>query len=172
MKFDNLLKKILKEDIDYNKKETRTKVATLASLVGLVANVLLSLIKIIIGVVISSVSVIGDGFNNLSDAASSIITLIGFRLANMPPDKEHPYGHGRIEYISALMVAFMVILVGFQFIKTSYNRIINPHPVKFDLFPLIILIFSIFVKAWLAKFNYDLGLKIKSSGLRLRLLML
>ncbi|MDD2446227.1 MAG: cation diffusion facilitator family transporter [Tissierellia bacterium] len=161
-----LLNKILKGHTDYNKKETRTKVGTLASIVGLIANVLLSAIKIIIGIVISSVSVIADGMNNLSDAGSSIITLIGFRLANMPPDKEHPYGHGRIEYISALMVAFIVILVGFQFIKTSYDRIIDPQPVIFDLIPFIVLILSIFIKAWLAKFNYDLGLKIKSSGLR------
>ncbi|WFA08206.1 cation diffusion facilitator family transporter [Tissierella sp. Yu-01] len=161
-----LLNVIIKEPRDYSKKETRTKVAYLASIVGLVANIFLSVIKLIIGILISSVSVIADGINNLSDAASSIITLIGFRLSNMPPDKEHPYGHGRIEYISALMVAFMVILVGFQFIRTSYDRIINPHPVKFEAYSFVILILSIIIKMWLSRFNYSLGEKINATGLK------
>jgi cation diffusion facilitator family transporter len=161
-----LLNLVLKEEVDYSNKKTRTKVAYLASIVGLIANILLSVIKLIIGILISSVSVMADSINNLSDAGSSIITLIGFRLSNMPPDKEHPYGHGRIEYISALMVAFMVILVGFQFIKTSYERTINPQVVKFETYSLIILILSIIVKIWLSRFNYHLGEKINSSGLK------
>ena len=113
-----------------------------------------------------NLSVTADGINNLSDAASSIISIIGFKLSNMPADKEHPYGHGRIEYITALMVAFMVILVGFQFIQTSYKRIVNPLAVKFEIFSFIILIISISVKIWLSIFYKDLGQKIDSSVLK------
>lgn len=160
-----LLNKILKGETDYNNKETRTKVATFASIVGLIANLVLTVVKIAIGVAIHSVSVIADGANNLADAASSIINLIGFKLSTKPPDKEHPYGHGRIEYLSALMVAIIVILVGFEFLETSFNRVKNPQLVEFEIFAFIILIISIFIKAWLAKFNYDIGKKISSTGL-------
>lgn len=161
-----LLKLTIKDSTDYNEKDARKKIGYLGSIVGLVSNLILALAKVIIGLLLSSVSVIADGINNLSDAASSIITIIGFRMANKPADKEHPYGHGRIEYISALLVAFMVILVGFQFIQTSYDRIVNPKVVQFQLVPFIILIVSIFVKLWLAKFNNYLGAKINSTGLK------
>lgn len=161
-----LLKMTLKGDNDYNNKDTRIKVGYLASIVGLIINVLLTLIKMSIGLLISSVSVIADAINNLSDTASSIITIVGFNLSAKPADKEHPYGHGRLEYIAALMVAFMVILVGFQFIQTSYDRIINPVPVKFELFSFVILIISIGSKIWLSAFNKDLGDKINSAGLK------
>ncbi len=163
---DFLLKKTLKGNTDYNNKDVRIKVGYLASIVGLVINILLSTIKLSIGVLISSVSVIADGINNLSDTASSIITIVGFKLSAKPADKEHPYGHGRLEYISALMVAFMVILVGFQFIQTSYDRIINPLPVKFEVFSFVILVISIGSKIWLSAFNKNLGNKINSTGLK------
>ncbi len=163
---DYLLNRTLKGESDYTKKETRIKVGYLASTVGLITNIILSIIKLSIGVFISSVSVIADGINNLSDTASSIITIVGFRLSSKPADKEHPYGHGRLEYISALMVAFMVILVGFQFIQTSYERIKNPVPVKFEIYSFSILILSIGSKIWLSRFNKDLGNKINSSGLK------
>ncbi|WP_262428643.1 cation diffusion facilitator family transporter [Paratissierella segnis] len=151
---------------DFNDSENRLRIGYLASIVGLIINVILSITKLIIGVLISSISVIADGVNNLSDSASSIITLVGFKISNMPPDREHPHGHGRVEYISALMVSFMVILVGIQFIKSSYDRIINPKAVKFELIPFVILLISITAKIWLSRFNKDLGEKIDSSGLK------
>lgn len=163
---DFLLKFALKGDNDYNNKATRIKVGYLASIVGLIINVILTIIKMSIGLLISSVSVIADAVNNLSDTASSIITIVGFNLSAKPADKEHPYGHGRLEYIAALMVAFMVILVGFQFIQTSYDRIINPIPVKFEVLSFVILIISIGSKIWLSAFNKDLGDKINSTGLK------
>ncbi|TJX15425.1 cation transporter [Tissierella creatinini] len=163
---DYLLKMTLKGNNDYTNKDTRIKVGYLASIVGLIINILLSIIKLSIGLLISSVSVIADAINNLSDTASSIITIVGFNLSAKPADKEHPYGHGRLEYIAALMVAFMVILVGFQFIQTSYDRIVNPVPVKFELFSFIILIISIGSKVWLSAFNKNLGDKINSAGLK------
>jgi len=162
----NYLLGLVTKDNNLNDKNTRVKVGYLASFVGLIANVLLSVLKLTIGFLISSISVTADGINNLSDAASSIISIIGFKLSNMPADKEHPYGHGRIEYITALMVAFMVILVGFQFIQTSYKRIVNPLAVKFEIFSFIILIISISVKIWLSIFYKDLGQKIDSSVLK------
>lgn len=161
-----LLNFATKGQTNYNDKNIRLRIGYLASIVGLITNIFLSGIKLFIGFMISSVSVIADGINNLSDAASSIITIIGFKLSNMPPDKEHPYGHGRLEYISALIVAFMVILVGLQFIKSSYSRIINPQVVEFKLYSFIILILSIFFKIWLSIFNKTLGEKINSSSLK------
>lgn len=161
-----LLRRFIGEKRDYEDIDTRNRVAYLASIVGIIINIILALVKFIIGVLISSISVTADAINNLTDTASSIITLVGFRLANKPPDKDHPYGHGRIEYIAALVVAFMVLLVGFQFIQTSFDRVINPQKVGFDRLSLIILIVSILFKLWLLGFNRSLGNKIDSAGLK------
>ena len=161
-----LLSLVLKDNRDYANRHVRTKVGYLAGTVGVVVNLVLALTKLSIGILISSIGVVADGVNNLADSASSIITLLGFKLSNIPADKEHPYGHGRIEYVSALIVAFMVILVGLQFIKSSFDRIINPEPVEFQLIPFAILGISILFKVWLSVFNRDLGYKINSSGLK------
>lgn len=149
-----------------NEEERRINIAYMASIVGILTNVLLSIIKLFIGFMISSIGVIADGFNNATDTLSSIITLIGFKLSNMPPDKEHPYGHGRIEYIAGLIVAFLVMLVGFQFITSSFKEIINPTQVEFKLIPFIILIVSILFKIWLGTFNRKLGEMINSKSLK------
>lgn len=163
---DFLLRKYVGKNNDYNIKETRNKVGYLASVVGIILNIFLAIIKFLIGYIISSVSVTADAVNNLADTGSSAITLIGFRLANKPPDRDHPYGHGRVEYIAALVVAFMVILVGFQFIQTSLDRVINPQPLNFEIIPFIILIVSIIFKVWMIGFNGNLGEKIDSTGLK------
>ncbi len=163
---DFLLKIILKNDRDYENNDNRLKVGYLASIVSLIINLLLTIIKLSIGFFISSIGVIADGFNNLSDTASSVITLLGFKVANMPPDKEHPYGHARAEYISALIVALLVVLVGLQFVKASVERIINPKLVKFEVVSFTILLISIFFKVWMAHFNKVLGEKINSSSLK------
>lgn len=149
-----------------NDEKKRLKIAYMASGVGIITNIVLSIIKLIIGFMISSLSVTADGFNNATDTLSSIITLVGFKLSSMPPDKEHPYGHGRIEYISGLMVSFLVMLVGFQFIISSFKEIINPTPVKFELVSFIVLIVSIFSKIWLSFFNKTLGEEINSKSLK------
>ncbi len=163
---DFLLKLTTKGNTDFSDNKIRGKVGYLAGIVGIVVNSILFIIKLVIGISISSIAVLADAFNNLSDAASSVITIIGFKLSNLPPDKEHPYGHGRIEYLSALIVAFMVMLVGFQFIKTSIDRIIHPKAVVFELISFIILLISIFFKIWLSIFNKKLGDKISSSTLK------
>lgn len=161
-----LLSMALKENRDYGNRHVRLKVGYLAGTIGIVVNLMLALTKLSIGILISSISVIADGVNNLTDSASSVITLLGFKLSSIPADKEHPYGHGRMEYVSALIVAFMVILVGLQFIRSSFERIINPEPVEFQIIPFMILGISILFKVWLSVFNRDLGNKINSSGLK------
>ncbi len=161
-----LLKIALKGSTDFKDRTVRGKVGYLSGIIGIIVNLLLFAIKLAVGLIVSSVAVLADAFNNLSDAASSIITIIGFKLSDKPADKEHPYGHGRIEYISALIIAFLVMLVGFQFIKSSIDRIINPTPVNFEWVPFILLFVSIFFKVWLSLLNKNLGNKINSSSLK------
>lgn len=163
---DFLLKFATKGNTNFSDNKVRGRVGYLSGVVGIVVNLILFIIKLTIGIIVSSIAVLADAFNNLSDAASSIITIIGFKLSNLPPDKEHPYGHGRIEYLSALIVAFMVMLVGFQFIKTSINRIMHPKAIVFEWAPFIVLLVSIFFKIWLSIFNKKLGDKISSSTLK------
>lgn len=151
---------------NYSDKNIRERVGYTAGLVGIFVNLLLSILKIVVGLTTSSIAVTADAFNNLSDTASSIMTVIGFKLSNAPPDKEHPYGHGRIEYLTALMIAFMVILVGFKFIKSSVDRIINPKVIVFQLIPFTLLVVSISLKIWLSIFNRKLGNKICSAALQ------
>ncbi|WP_270940785.1 cation diffusion facilitator family transporter [Romboutsia lituseburensis] len=165
--FSNLLIKFfIKNNEDIQNEEVRNKYGYLAGIVGIVANLLLFIVKISVGLITSSIAVTADAFNNFSDMASSIITIVGFKLASIPPDKEHPFGHGRLEYISALVVAFMVMLVGIQFVKSSIERILNPIPVKFQLIPFILLFISILAKLWLSNFNKFVGNKINSSALK------
>ena len=157
---------VLKGKEDYTSEDTRLKVGYFASIVGVILNIILAISKVVIGTLISSIGVVADGVNNFADTASSIITLIGFKMSSKPADKNHPYGHGRLEYIAALMVAFIVILVGFQFVMSSIERIRNPKVVLFESIPFIILIVSIIVKIWLSFFNKNLGDKINSGGLK------
>ena len=161
-----LIKKFIKNPENIEDKKTRNSYVYLGSVVGIICNLILSSIKITVGIVSGSVSILADGFNNLSDMASSVITMIGIKLANRPADKEHPFGHGRMEYLSALVVAFMVMLVGVQFIKSSIDRIMNPVPISFEMVPFILLLLSLIVKFWLSKFNKYVGEKINSSALK------
>ncbi len=161
-----LLKITTKENTNYKDREVRGKIGLLSGIVGIVINSLLFLLKLTVGIIVSSVAVIADAFNNLSDAASSVITIVGFKMANKPADKNHPYGHGRIEYISALIISFLVLLVGFQFVKTSIGRILKPEAVSFDWLSFTLLMISILFKLWLSIFNKKLSKKIDSSSLK------
>jgi len=161
-----LVKTFVKNSEDIKNSKVRNSYGTLGGMVGIIVNTILFAIKFIVGLLVGSIAISADAFNNLSDAASSVITIIGFKLANKPPDKEHPFGHGRIEYLSALLVAFLVIFVGFEFTKTSFNRILNPSPVTFEIIPFIFLLISIFFKLWLALFNKNIGNKINSGALK------
>ncbi|MBC5624003.1 cation transporter [Clostridium sp. NSJ-49] len=161
-----LIKTFVKDNEKVDNIKVRNAYGNLAGAVGILVNVLLFSIKLSVGLLAGSVAVMADAFNNLSDAASSIITIIGFKMANKPADAEHPFGHGRIEYISALIVSFLVMLVGLQFIKSSFERITNPSIVKFEVIPFLLLLVSIFFKLWLSKFNKTVGHKINSSALK------
>lgn len=157
-----LVNKFIKDSANIESTEARTRYGMLASVVGIFCNVLLFSVKLTIGLILSSLAVTADAFNNLSDAASSIISFVGVKMAGKPADAEHPFGHGRIEYIAALIVSFLVIEVGFTFFKSSISKIMHPEEITFDLVPFIILILSILVKLWMAFFNNKLGKRIDS----------
>lgn len=161
-----LVNLFVKNNKDIENENVRGSYIILGGFVGIATNLILFLIKLFVGIIASSIAVTADAFNNLSDAASSIITIIGFKLSKKPADSKHPYGYGRFEYISALIVAFMVMIVGLQFIKSSFEKILNPAKVTFDIIPFVLLIISIFLKAWLSFFNKFVGNKINSSALK------
>ncbi len=162
---DILIKTFIKDKDNTGNKSIRQKYGYLGGFVGIACNVALSGAKIAIGLMINSIAITADAVNNLSDAASSIITVIGFKITNKPADREHPFGHGRIEYISAMVVSFMVILVGFEFLKSSFDRVRNPETVKFDIIPFSVLLLSIGVKVWLSRFYKKIGRKIGSKAM-------
>lgn len=150
---------------NYEQTETvavRTAYGVLASVVGILCNVFLFFVKGAVGIILHSISVTADAFNNLSDAGSSIIGLVGVKMAEKPADEEHPFGHGRIEYIAALIVAFIVLQVGFTFLKDAIGRIWNPEILTFNTVSVLILVLSIGVKVWMAAFNRKLGKRIDS----------
>lgn len=159
---DFLVHKFVKNYEQTEDVQVRTSYGVLSSIVGIFCNVLLFAAKFLIGALMHSISVMADGFNNLSDAASSIISFVGVKMAEKPADEEHPFGHGRIEYIAALVVAFLVIEVGLSFLKSSIGKLKNPEEITFELVPFLILVLSIGVKLWLAYFNRKLGKKIDS----------
>ncbi|GAA0083610.1 cation diffusion facilitator family transporter [Clostridium sp. MB05] len=161
-----LVKSFIKNNEDTKNQKVRNAYGTLGGIIGVIINVILFLIKFSVGMLVGSIAVSADAFNNLSDAASSIITIVGFKMASKPADAEHPFGHGRIEYLSALLVAFMVMLVGLQFIKSSIERILNPQAITFEIVPFILLLVSIGFKIWLSSFNKFIGNKINSSALK------
>ncbi|MEF9945286.1 MAG: cation diffusion facilitator family transporter [Lachnospiraceae bacterium] len=157
-----LVKHFVKEYQEVEKVSVRTAYGTLASIVGIFCNVFLFVTKGVIGFLLNSISVMADAVNNLSDAGSSVISLVGVKLASKPADEDHPFGHGRIEYISALIVAFLVLQVGFTFFKDAIGKIKDPQIMKFQAVSVIILVLSIAVKLWLGMFNKNLGKRIDS----------
>ena len=141
----------------------REKYGYLGSVTGIIVNIILALAKYFIGTITNSIAITADAVNNFSDSVSCIITLISFKMANMKPDKEHPFGHGRIEYVAALIVGFLVELMGYELIKSSIEKIKNPEAVVFSVPAVIVLVLSIGGKLWLALFNRFLGRKIDST---------
>lgn len=159
---DWLAGKFVKDYQDIENVKVRTSYGLFASIVGICCNVLLFAVKLMTGMMINSISVMADAFNNLSDAASSIIGFVGVKMAGKPADEDHPFGHGRIEYIAAFIVAFIVIQVGFSLFKTSFGKIRNPEVMTFSMVSIVILLLSIGVKLWLSVFNRKLGKRIQS----------
>ena len=160
-----LLRLFVKGHKTPDRPEVRSRVGMLSGAVGIVCNALLCVLKLIVGAVSGSVSITADAMNNLSDAASSIVTLVGFRLAQQPADEDHPYGHARYEYLSGLAVAGMILVIGFELGKTSVEKILNPTDVLFSVPVCIVLVGSILVKLWLFLFNRYLGKMVNSQAL-------
>ncbi len=145
--------------------EQRQKYATVSSIVGIISNIFLSLSKMICGILFSSISILGDGINNLSDSGSSIITLVGFKMSEKPADKEHPFGHARIEYISGFIVSFVIFFIGFQLFLSSFDKILNPTKIETNILTTVILAFSMLIKFWLYTFNKKIGTLINSKAI-------
>ena len=160
-----LLRLFVKNYADTKNPAVRSQYGKLAGWVGIFCNILLFAGKLLVGTLCKSVSITADAFNNLSDASSSVVTLLGFKLSEKPADREHPYGHHRMEYLSGLCVAAMILLVGAELVKTSASRILHPEPVDFSPAMVLVLAGSILLKLWMAAFNRSLGKTIDSAAL-------
>lgn len=161
-----LIRFFIKDAENIHDHRVRESYGILGSVVGIILNIILFVMKFLAGLVTASIAITADAFNNLSDAASSVVTLIGFKMARAPAHKEHPFGHGRIEYIAGLIVAMMIILVGVELAKSSIDKILHPEAVTFSLLSLGILLVSVLVKFWMAAFNKGLGKTINSPAMQ------
>ena len=157
-----LLKKFVRKYENVQDPDVRTAYGVFAGIVGIFCNLFLFTVKLLIGTLMNSIAIISDSFNNLSDTASSLVMLVGAKISNRHPDKEHPFGHGRGEYVSSLIVSFIIMLVGFELMKTSAGKILHPEPVESNLILLIILGLSLLVKVWMFSYNRYLGKRIQS----------
>lgn len=160
-----LLKLFVKNYENTKDPAVHSAIGKLAGVVGIICNCLLTLGKLITGIVVGSVSIVADAVNNISDAASSVVTLLGFRLAQQPADKDHPYGHARYEYLSGLIVSAMILVIGVELAKSSIDKIINPVSLEISFVTILILVISILVKVWMSVFFKTLGKKIDSTTL-------
>lgn len=157
-----LISLFIKNKDDTNNLKVREKYGVLAGAIGICCNLILAAVKFVIGALTHSISITADATNNLSDCASSLVTVASFKLAGMPADKEHPFGHGRFEYIASLIVSFLVLFMGFELVRSSVDKILHPEAVVFSLIALIILILSILAKLWMALSYRYIGKTIQS----------
>lgn len=160
-----LIRWFVKDSDNLSNLFVREAYGKLAGIVGIASNLLLFALKLLIGLWAGSIAIMADAINNLSDCAASIITLVGFRLAAMPPDEEHPYGHARFEYISGLIVSFLIIAIGLEFLVSSVRKILQPEPVLFSATLAVVLLLSIALKWWQGRFNRTIGNRIESEAL-------
>ena len=160
-----LLRLFLRGNQDPDAPQTRAAYGRLAGLVGICCNLLLFDGKLLVGTLSGSVSITADAVNNLSDASSSVVTLLGFKLAAKPADNKHPYGHSRYEYFSGLVVAALILIIGAELAISSFRKMLHPEPIEFSLAIVIVLAASILVKLWMALFNAKLGRRIHSAAL-------
>ena len=162
----NLLLRLFVKDCENSSDPgVRAKIGSMSGAVGILCNVLLFGFKLLAALLSGSVSIMADALNNLSDASGSIVTLVGFRLANRPADEEHPYGHARFEYLSGLAVSVLIILIGFELAKSSLDKILHPAAVEFTWVTAVVLMASVAVKFWMFLFNRQLGNRIQSASL-------
>ena len=160
-----LMRAFVPQDQGMLTKKTRAAAGRLSGIVGIICNLLLFGLKLAVGTLSGSVSITADAMNNLSDATSSIVTLVGFHLAEKPADEHHPFGHARFEYLAGLAVAGLILIIGYELAQTSIGKILNPSPVELKWVTVAVLLGSIAVKFWLSRFNRKLGKLIDSSAL-------
>ena len=160
-----LISSFIKDKSNIENPTVRSAYGKMASIVGIICNLLISVGKITIGLVIGSVAITADGVNNFADASSSVISLLGFKMASKPADEEHPYGHGRYEYLSAMLVAVFVMVIGVELLGSGVEKIFNPGKVDFGIVTAVILIVSTMIKLWLMVFYKKIGTKINSKAL-------
>ena len=163
-----LITRIFIKDSENIKDNTvRKSYGTLGGIVGIICNLFLCIIKITVGLISGSISIMADGFNNLSDMGSSLVTIIGFKLAGKPADRDHPFGHGRMEYMSAFIVSVLILIVGVDLMESSLRSLIgNANPPTYNIWAISVLIISVLVKLWMFVFNRKLGNKISSDVLK------
>ena len=162
---DFLIKTFIRDSEQVHDPAVRERYGVLSGVVGILLNLLLSAGKLCAGVLSASISITADAFNNLSDAGSSVVTLVGFKLAGQKADDGHPFGHGRLEYLTGLLVSLVILLVGLELGKSSIEKILHPEPVSFSVVSVIILAISILVKLWMCLFNRRLGRRIGSAAM-------
>lgn len=160
-----LLSIFIGKDADISSQQTRSRIGSFSGIVGVACNLIVVAMKLSVGILTGAFSVIADAFNNLMDAASAVVTLIGFKLAEKPADKDHPYGHARYEYLSGLAVAALIILVGFELLKTSFDKILHPEQIAYTIPLYVVLALSVGIKFWMFLFNRKLGKMISSAAL-------
>ena len=163
---DLLIRLFVKNRDDVSSQNVREAYVTTASVTGIILNIFLFVCKLIFGILANSVSMIADAFNNITDAGSSVVSYIGFKLSVKHVDKKHPFGHGRMEYVAGFIVDMLIVLVGFELFKSSVEKIVNPSMPRADLFTVVVLTVAICIKLWLFFFYRKIGKRISSSGLR------
>lgn len=163
--FELIVRKYIKNYEDITDNDVREKYGVLCSILSIICNLIMTVFKMIFGYLTNSVAIIADGLNNLSDTGSNLATLFGFKLANKHPDSEHPYGHGRIEYIVGMIISFLILFVGFNSLSESINKFISKEEVTFSLTAIIVLIVSILMKLWMSYFNKKTGKLLDSTSL-------
>jgi len=157
-----LAKIFIKDYKNYSDPKVRHKYGELCGSFGIFLNILLFTVKLVFGIIASSVSMIGDAFNNLSDVASSLVQLVGFKISVKKPDKRHPFGHGRYEYVAGLLISFLILYLGMELIKSSVKSFLSPEPVKNSLVSIIVLVASILIKLYIYFYNHNTAKKIDS----------
>ncbi|NLP29947.1 MAG: cation transporter [Clostridiales bacterium] len=160
-----LIKKFVKNYENIRDPKVRDSYSRLAGALGIIINTLLCIVKIAAGIIFNSLAILADGINNLADASSSIILLIGIKLASKPADKDHPFGHARIEYITGLIISFIILVIGVQLLFKSIDKIRFPEPIQFSYITIVILVLAILIKIWHAMFNLSVGKTIDSSAI-------